>query len=137
MIPQRVTGELIRLLRTSRLLPIFVVQSNHPQELSGAVEFALTRLAEAGIQLLNQTVLLSGVNDDLETLTGLSSRLLECRVMPYYLHQLDRVAGAAHFEVPLDEGLRLIREMRARLPGYAVPRYVREDPGAPSKTILA
>jgi EF-P beta-lysylation protein EpmB len=137
MIPQRVTGELIRVLRTSRLLPIVVVQSNHPQELDGAVESALTRLAEAGIQVLNQTVLLSGVNDDLETLTGLSSRLLECRVMPYYLHQLDRVAGAAHFEVPLDEGLRLIREMRALLPGYAVPRYVREDPGAPSKTILA
>ncbi len=137
MIPQRVTRELIAWLRETRLLTIVVVHANHPNELDGSVQKALAGFVEAGIQLLNQTVLLRGVNDDLQSLVRLSSRLLECRVMPYYLHQLDQVAGAAHFEVPLEKGLRLIDQMRTQLPGYAVPRYVREDPGAASKTVLA
>jgi L-lysine 2,3-aminomutase len=94
-------------------------------------------LADAGIPVLNQAVLLRGVNDHADTLVELSQRLLDCRVLPYYLHQLDRVAGAAHFETPVEVGQRLIAEMTARLPGYAVPRYVREVPGAPAKLRIA
>jgi len=82
-------------------------------------------------------VLLRGVNDDADALVELCRRLIDLRVMPYYLHQLDRVAGAAHFEVPEATGRRLITELRRRLPGYAVPRYVRETPGEASKTLLA
>lgn len=133
MVPERVTSELIAWLRGTRLTPVVVVHANHPRELDTEVEAAIGLLADAGIPLLNQTVLLRGVNDHLETLIELSQRLLDCRVMPYYLHQLDRVAGAAHFETPVEVGRRLIEEMAARLPGYAVPRYVREVPGAPAK----
>jgi L-lysine 2,3-aminomutase len=114
-----------------------VVHANHAAELDSVVAAALGRLADAGVMLLNQAVLLRGVNDDVEVLAQLSRRLLECRVLPYYLHQLDRVAGAAHFEVPESRGLELIADLRRRLPGYAVPRYVRETPGGPHKELLA
>jgi L-lysine 2,3-aminomutase len=87
--------------------------------------------------LLNQSVLLRGVNDDIEALESLSRRLVDLRVMPYYLHQLDRVIGAAHFEVAEERGHALIDELRRRLPGYAVPRYVREVAGAEYKIVLA
>jgi L-lysine 2,3-aminomutase len=100
------------------------------------VAAALGRLSAARVPLLNQAVLLRGVNDNLEALEALSERLVELGVMPYYLHQLDRVAGAAHFEVPVERGLALIEGLRSRLPGYAVPRYVREVPGTPYKTPL-
>ncbi len=137
MIPQRVTDELIAWLRGTRLAPIVVVHANHANELDDAVASALSRLADAGIVLLNQSVLLRGVNDSVDALAALCERLVDLRVMPYYLHQLDRVAGAAHFEVPLEEGRRIVAELRRRLPGYAVPRYVREVPGEQHKTILA
>jgi KamA family protein len=137
MIPERVTGELVALLRGTRLTPIVVIHANHARELTGSVVDALARLADAGIPLLNQSVLLAGVNDDVDTLAELCERLVELRVMPYYLHQLDRVAGAAHFEVSEPRGRRIVAELRARLPGYAVPRYVRETPGADHKRILA
>jgi L-lysine 2,3-aminomutase len=102
-----------------------------------AVAAALGRLVDAGIPVLNQAVLLRGVNDRVEVLAELCERLADLRVMPYYLHQLDRVAGTAHFEVPEATGVRLIEQLRARLPGYAVPRYVRERLGATSKVVLA
>jgi EF-P beta-lysylation protein EpmB len=137
MIPQRVTDELVGWLRGTRLTPVMVVHANHARELDTDVESALGRLADAGIPVLNQAVLLRGVNDHADTLVELSQRLLDCRVLPYYLHQLDRVAGAAHFETPVEVGQRLIAEMTARLPGYAVPRYVREVPGAPAKLRMA
>ena len=108
-----------------------------PGSWTGGVVDALARLSDAGIPLLNQAVLLRGVNDDVDALVELCERLVDLRVMPYYLHQLDRVAGAAHFEVDPSRGLRLVDELRARLPGYAVPRYVRETAGAPGKTVLA
>jgi L-lysine 2,3-aminomutase len=76
------------------------------------------------------------VNDSADALAELSLRLIDCRVTPYYLHQLDRVAGAAHFEVPVERGREIVCELRSRLPGYAVPRYVREEPGEPAKTVL-
>ena len=137
VIPQRVTGELLDWLHGTRLAPIMVVHANHPQEIDDATAAALTRLVEAGIPVLNQSVLLRGVNDNAEALIDLSRRLIDLRVMPYYLHQLDRVQGAAHFEVPISRGLELIAQMRCALPGYAVPRYVQEIAGEAHKHILS
>jgi L-lysine 2,3-aminomutase len=137
MIPQRVTDELISWLRGSRLSPVVVVQVNHPAEIDADVAQAFGRLVDAGIPVLNQSVLLRGVNDRADVLTELCERLVDLRVMPYYLHQLDPVAGAAHFEVPIATGVALVAELRARLPGYAVPRYVRETRGGTSKEVLA
>jgi L-lysine 2,3-aminomutase len=134
VIPQRVTADLIAALRQTRLAPIVVVHANHPQEIDAEVRTAFAQLADAGIPLLNQAVLLRGVNDDVEALIELSQTLVNNRVMPYYLHQLDPVQGAAHFQVPEETGLALIAELQSRLPGYAVPRYVRETPGKESKT---
>ena len=135
--PQRVTGELLAWLRGTRLSTLMVVQVNHPAEIDGAVAAALGRLIESGVPVLCQSVLLRGINDSPDVLAELCERLIDLRVMPYYLHQLDRVAGAAHFEVPEATGIGLIEQLRARLPGYAVPRYVRETPGAAGKVILA
>lgn len=137
MIPQRVTEELLDLLRQRRLTTVVVLHLNHPAEIDAAVAAAITRLVEAGLPVLQQGVLLRRVNDSVEVLAQLYERLVDLRVLPYYLHQLDRVSGAAEFEVPEAVGLRLIEELRRRLPGYAVPRYVRETAGAPSKTLLA
>lgn len=137
IIPSRVNGELLGWLRGTRLTPLVVIHANHAQEIDEDVADSLARLVDAGVPLLNQTVLLRGVNDSAEALLALSKRLIDLRVMPYYLHQLDRVAGAAHFEVPVERGLELIAEMRRQLPGYAVPRYVQEMAGEPHKRVLA
>jgi EF-P beta-lysylation protein EpmB len=137
VIPERVTDELVETLRASRLTAVVVVHANHVNELDSDVAVALARLAGAGVVLLNQAVLLAGVNDTVEAQIALCERLVDFRVLPYYLHQLDRVAGAAHFEVPIERGRRIIDELRARLPGYAVPRYVAEVAGDLSKSILA
>ena len=137
MSPQRVTDGLIEAIGGTRLTPILVVHVNHPAEIDAAVAAALGRLVAAGVPVLAQSVLLRGVNDEVETLVQLYGRLVDLRAMPYYLHQLDRVAGAAHFEVAEPRGIELIEQLRARLPGYAVPRYVRETPGQRSKTVLA
>jgi KamA family protein len=136
MIPERITSDLLAWLRGTRLTPVVVLHANHPAELDDVVGEAIARLVDGGVPLLNQSVLLRGVNDDLSTLVALSRRLVRLRVMPYYLHQLDRVAGAAHFEVPVTRGRQLMSQLRRRLPGYAVPRYVRETVGAPCKTPL-
>lgn len=137
VIPQRVTDELLFWLRATRLAPVVVVHVNHPAEIDSSVAAALGRLVDAGVPVLSQSVLLGGINDRAEVLAELFERLVELRVMPYYLHQLDRVAGAAHFEVAEATGAKLIQELRTRLPGYAVPRYVRETPGEPNKRPLA
>jgi L-lysine 2,3-aminomutase len=137
MVPQRVTDELIGWIRGSRLSTIIVVQVNHPAEIDADVAWGLGRLVDAGIPVLNQSVLLRGVNDRADVLAELCERLVDLRVMPYYLHQLDPVAGAAHFEVPVAQGIALISDLRTRLPGYAVPRYVRETRGGSSKEVLA
>jgi len=121
VIPERVTDSLIGWLRGTRLVPVMVIHANHAQELNERVATSLGKLADAGVPLLNQSVLLRGVNNDVGTLVELSRRLLDCRVMPYYLHKLDRVAGAVHFDVPVEEALRLVEQMRTTLPGYAVP----------------
>ena len=136
VIPQRVKDELLAWLKATRLTPIVVVHVNHPREIDDSVAQALARLVDAGIPVLNQSVLLRGINDSAETLIELSRQLVNLRVMPYYLHQLDRVQGAAHFEVPLCRGQELIEELRQSLPGYAVPRYVQEVAGEESKHLL-
>lgn len=137
MIPDRVTNELVRWLRGTRLIPVLVIHANHPAELDERVGNALGRIVDAGIPVLNQAVLLRGVNDNADVLAELCRQLSDLRVMPYYLHQFDRVAGAAHFEVPIEEGRMLIQKIRSQLPGYAVPRYVQEIAGESSKRILA
>jgi EF-P beta-lysylation protein EpmB len=137
MIPERVTTRLLDWLRGSRLAPLVVVHANHAAELDDSVARALGKLVDAGVPVLNQTVLLRGVNDTPDTLVALCRRLVDLRVQPYYLHQLDRVAGSAHFEVPLARGRQIMRALHRRLPGYAVPRYVREVPGAEGKLPLA
>ena len=133
----RVTPGLIDLLKSTRLTAAVVVQINHPQEISDDVSSALAAFIDAGVPVFCQSVLLAGVNDNLEILASLYERLIDIRVMPYYLHQLDRVAGAAHFEVPDSLGRELIAGLRDLLPGYGVPRYVREVPGARHKRSLA
>mgnify|MGYP003729596643 CR=1 FL=1 len=140
MLPQRVTPELIEAFwpaRERRKTVIVVVHVNHPAEIDDSVAAAFSRFVDAGIPLLSQSVLLRRVNDRLEVLAELFERLIDLRVMPYYLHQLDRVAGAAHFEVPESVGVKLVQQLRAILPGYAVPRYVRETVGETSKQVLA
>jgi L-lysine 2,3-aminomutase len=137
VIPSRVTDELCRWMINDQFATVLVVQSNHPNEIDGQVEAVLARLARAGVLLLNQSVLLRGVNDNADTLAKLSRRLLDCRVVPYYLHQLDRVAGAAHFEVPLERGIQLVQQLRVRMAGYGVPRFAREVAGQTSKEVLA
>ena len=126
MIPERITSQFLRMLRDSRLTAIIVIHANHPAEIDQSVANAMTSIVDASILVFNQAVLLRGVNDDVDVLERLCLRLIELGVVPYYLHQLDRVAGASHFEVPEEQGKRLVEGLRKRLPGYAMPRYVRE-----------
>jgi EF-P beta-lysylation protein EpmB len=133
VLPSRVTDDLVAMLAGTRLSCAVVVHANHPAELDDAVADAVGRLAAARPILLNQAVLLAGVNDSLETLRGLSERLVDLRIVPYYLHLLDRVHGTAHFEVPESVARSLHDALRGVLPGYAVPRLVREVPGEPAK----
>jgi EF-P beta-lysylation protein EpmB len=134
VLPSRVTTELISLLTELRSQPIFVVHANHANEIVGECARVLRSLVRHGFPVLNQTVLLSGINDSADSLESLCRRLINLGVMPYYLHQLDRVSGITHFEVDRSRGIDLIRQLAIRLPGYAVPRYVEETPREPSKT---
>lgn len=134
VLPDRVTDKLLELCTTQRPQMIFVVHANHPNEIADDCRESLQKLVRAGLPVLNQAVLLRGINDQVDALAELSERLINIGVMPYYLHQLDRVAGTAHFEVAEAQGLELIAQLRTRLPGYAVPNYVREIAGEASKT---
>lgn len=137
VLPARVTQGLCSRLGSLRATTSVVIHSNHPAELCPATAQALGHLRAAGVTMLNQSVLLRGVNDRAEILSELSERLFDCGVLPYYLHQLDPVAGAAHFEVEDPIALRLIESLRQRTPGYLVPRLVREIPGEPCKRAVA
>ncbi|GAA3549423.1 EF-P beta-lysylation protein EpmB [Zobellella aerophila] len=134
VIPSRLTGSLKQRLTDSRLQTVMVLHINHPHE----VDDTLARLCQdwrrAGITLLNQGVLLAGVNDDADTLTRLSERLFEADVLPYYLYLLDKVEGAAHFDVEEQQARQLMAQLLARLPGFLVPKLVREVGGETSKT---
>ncbi len=136
VLPERITPDLIQLLTKSRLSIVFVVHCNHPQEIDASVKSAMQNLSATNITLLNQSVLLKGINDHADILTELSESLFDMGVLPYYLHVLDKVQGTAHFDTPLDTAHLLHAQIAARLPGYLVPRLVREDPGAPAKTLL-
>lgn len=134
--PPRITDDLISHLRKMKKTLWMVLHINHPDELDLAVREKIKALNDAGVPLLQQGVLLRGVNDSVTTLKNLYETLIQLRVIPYYLHQLDHVTGAAHFEVPISRGRELICALRTLLPGYAVPRYVQEIPGELSKITL-
>ncbi|MDR0005326.1 EF-P beta-lysylation protein EpmB [Acinetobacter baumannii] len=136
VIPNRIDEELISLLKNSRLRIILVVHSNHASELDDFTCSKLLQLSEHHITVLNQAVLLKGVNDSAQTLTDLSYRLFEVRVMPYYLHVLDKVKGAQHFDLIPSEIDAIYQDVLASLPGYLVPKLVREIAGEKNKTPL-
>ena len=133
VLPERVTVELCDLLEKTRLRAVIVVHVNHAQELSEDVKAVLARLRAVGVTLLNQSVLLEGINADPTSLIALSERLFECGVLPYYLHVLDKVHGAAHFDASTEKARQLHQTLRESLPGYLVPRLVREVAGTKSK----
>jgi EF-P beta-lysylation protein EpmB len=136
MVPERVDAGLLNWLDSLRLPVVLVLHVNHANEIDEHVATALAPLRSRPITLLNQAVLLRGVNDSVDALAALSERLLAVGVLPYYLHALDPVRGAAHFAVPDGTARDLGRALRARLPGYLVPTLVREIPGAMAKTPL-
>ena len=133
VLPQRVDGALASWIRGLGLSVVVVVHANHANEIDSDVRRALAALDATGATLLNQAVLLAGVNDSVDALADLSETLFDAGVLPYYLHMLDPVEGAAHFEVPEEKARFLHTELIARLPGYLVPRLVREVEGAPAK----
>ncbi|MCU4347034.1 EF-P beta-lysylation protein EpmB [Acinetobacter lactucae] len=136
VIPNRIDEELISLLKNSRLRIVLVVHSNHASELDDFTCSKLLQLSDHHITVLNQAVLLKGVNDSAQTLVDLSYRLFEARVMPYYLHVLDKVKGAQHFDLESSEIDEIYRDVLANLPGYLVPKLVREIAGEKNKTPL-
>ena len=137
VLPSRVTPALVAALGRLPSPAVVVIHANHPAEIDADVAAALRALAAGRSLLLNQAVLLAGVNDSHGVLAGLSSALLDAGVLPYYLHLPDRVAGTAHFDVPEEVAVGLLAGLRDALPGYAVPRLVREVPGEPSKFRIA
>ena len=136
VLPARVDDGLLSWINAQTQKLVFVVHCNHPNEIDGSVTVALDKLAAAGVTLLNQSVLLHGINDSAKTLATLSEQLFAAGVMPYYLHQMDRVQGAAHFQVSIQRAREIALELRASLPGYLVPRLVQEIPGMPGKMPL-
>ncbi len=136
VLPARITPRLLNMLGNTRLKPVMVIHANHANEFDGEVSTALEHLRNAGVALLNQSVLLRGVNDSVEALVGLSETLFEHRVTPYYLHLLDKAKGTGHFDMTEANALALYEDLRRRLPGYLVPRLVREVAGMPYKTII-
>lgn len=137
VLPERVDSGLLKLLAGLRLDKVMVLHANHPNELDASVQAACRDLRDAGLLLLNQSVLLAGINDNADTLAQLHERLFHFGVLPYYLHLMDRVEGAAHFEVPEPRAAQLMRELSGRSPGYLVPRLAREIAGEPAKTWIA
>lgn len=135
-IPERVDENFLTLLAASQKQIFFVLHCNHPIELDSDVLASMRRLQKLGIPVLNQSVLLRGVNDDPDTLLALSELLINHGIVPYYLHALDPIEGGAHFDIPASRGKELIRSLQEQCSGFAVPRFVREIPGEPGKTNL-
>ncbi len=134
-LPHRVTGDLVRLLASFQ--PLFLnIHFNHPDEITDRSRSACARLADAGIPLGSQTVLLKGVNDNAAVIHRLMEILLCMRVRPYYLHQVDRVCGTAHFQTPIDKGLAIMKHLRGRLSGMGVPHFMVDLPGGGGKVPL-
>jgi EF-P beta-lysylation protein EpmB len=136
VIPQRIDRSFCDVVSGTRLATWVVLHINHANEIDNEVCAAVQRLKSAGAMVLNQAVLLNGINNTVDALTDLCQKLINIGVLPYYLHQLDRVSGAQHFEVDSAVGIELISELAKRLPGYAVPKYVSEIAGEPNKSPL-
>lgn len=136
VLPLRITDDFVSALTSTRLQAVVVVHANHPNEWDDHVGQALRKLRAGKVTLLNQAVLLRGINDDASVLAKLSERFFDSGVLPYYLHVLDRARGTAHFEVSETDSLAVYEQLRQRLPGYLVPRLVREEPGRPYKAVL-
>jgi EF-P beta-lysylation protein EpmB len=137
VLPERVDIGLVGWIASLPWPLVMVLHANHANEIDDSVRAAAQRLRSAGVTLLNQSVLLAGVNDSAEALEALSLALWSAQVLPYYLHLLDPVRGVAHFEVPEAIAQGLMARLATRLPGYLVPRLVREQAGAPAKTVIA
>ena len=133
VVPQRVNDELLAWMLKTKLKVVLVNHINHANEIDGFVATAMQKLQQAGVTLLNQSVLLKNVNDSTLALTNLSERLFSAGILPYYLHLLDPVAGAAHFNISSEQAVQLMTKLRERLPGYLVPKLVKEIPGKKSK----
>lgn len=136
VLPERIDASFLALLSASRLRKVMVLHCNHARELDASVFAACQALRDAGCHLLNQSVLLKGVNDCATVLAGLSERLFDCGVLPYYLHVLDKVAGAAHFDLPTQQAQAIYADLQARVPGYLLPKLAREEAGKRSKSLL-
>jgi lysine 2,3-aminomutase len=136
VMPERVTDELVSSLIAPGITSWVAIHANHPRELTPAARAAAARLRQACVPLVSQSVLLRGVNDDLETLAALMRGFVEAGIKPYYLHHPDLARGTSHFRIGIEEGLRLVRDLRARLSGLAQPTYVLDLPGGYGKVVL-
>lgn len=137
VLPQRITTGLLRILKSARPKIVWVMHVNHPNEIDDNVKLTCNALSSIGVTLLNQSVLLRGVNDSAEVLRKLSWKLFNSDVLPYYLHLLDKVAGASHFDLPKERALSIFRKLQSSVPGYLAPRLVREEANQIAKTIIA
>lgn len=137
VLPERIDEALLHRIAAARAQMIFVIHVNHPNEIDDSVAQACRSLQQRGVQMLNQSVLLRNINDSADILVALSEKLMACGVLPYYLHLLDRVRGAAHFEVSENEAKDLMRRISSQISGYLVPRLARETAGAPAKQVLS
>jgi lysine 2,3-aminomutase len=134
--PQRVSEDLVAALKAPGATSYVAVHANHPREFSSAARFAIARLVDGGVPLVSQSVLLKGVNDNAETLAALMRGFVENRIKPYYLHHPDLAPGTSHFRLGIEDGLELMRELRARLSGLAMPTYMLDIPGGYGKVPL-
>ena len=136
-IPERIDEEFLHLLSSIQKQVFFVIHTNHERELDLDVLHALKKIQRLGIPVLNQSVLLKGINDSTFALKSLFEKLANHGIIPYYLHQLDKVAGSSHFEVSEETGVQLMKELSSSISGYSLPKYVKEEAGKPSKTIIS
>ena len=136
VIPSRVDNQLLDWLGNTRLKPTMVLHINHANEIDAKLCQAVDQLKSAGITMLNQSVLLKGVNDCSEQLIALSEKLFDTGIMPYYLHMLDPVQGASHFDIPVDQAIEIFSQMQAELPGFLLPKLVQERAGEKSKSLI-
>ena len=136
VIPSRINAQFFSWATTTRLKPIMVLHINHGNEIDQALKTSIAQCIDHGITVLNQTVLLKGINDNPATLTALSEKLFDCSVMPYYLHLLDPVSGASHFDIDLERAKQIYTSLQADLPGFLVPKLVKEIAGKSNKTLI-
>jgi len=137
VIPNRICPELLSWIKNTRLKVVMVLHINHAQEINSSLESKILKLKQLDCTMLNQSVLLKNVNDNAECLINLSEALFEAGVLPYYLHLLDKVAGAAHFDIPEKQATNLMTKISQQLPGYLVPKLVKEITGKHAKTLIS